>query len=113
MRPSSATSSASAPSTSAPSGSPIVWCVSGRGRGYILGGGNVSQDELFALLQALTGRRPPRFVIPFWTAVAAGRLLRAWARLTGRPPAITDGAVATFRHHWIYSSDRAVRELGY
>ncbi len=45
--------------------------------------------------------------------MAAGRLLRAWARLTGRPPAITDGAVATFRHHWIYSSDRAVRELGY
>ena len=42
-----------------------------------------------------------------------GTLLRAWARLTGRPPAITDGAVATFRHHWIYSSDRAVRELGY
>jgi len=83
------------------------------GRGYILGGENVSQDELFALLQALTGRRPPRFVIPFWTAVAAGRLLRAWARLTGRPPAITDGTVATFRHHWIYSSDRAVRELGY
>ncbi len=83
------------------------------GRGYILGGENVSQDELFALLHALTGRRPPRIAIPFWMAETAGRLLRAWARLTGRPPAITDGAIATFRHHWVYSSDRAVRELGY
>jgi NAD+-dependent farnesol dehydrogenase len=83
------------------------------GRGYILGGENVSQDELFALLHELTGRRSPRIAIPFWAAETAGRLLRARARLTGRPPAITDGAIATFRHHWAYSSDRAVRELGY
>ncbi|HYS05980.1 MAG TPA: NAD-dependent epimerase/dehydratase family protein [Candidatus Dormibacteraeota bacterium] len=83
------------------------------GRGYILGGENVSQDELFALLHALTGRRPPRLAIPFWAAETAGRLLRAWARLTDRPPDITDGAIATFRHSWVYSSERAVRELGY
>jgi farnesol dehydrogenase len=83
------------------------------GRGYILGGENASQDELFVLLQSLTGLRPPRIVIPCRVAEAAGMILRAWARLTGTPPAITDGALATFRHHWIYSSDRAVRELGY
>lgn len=83
------------------------------GRGYILGGENVTQDDLFALLQSLTGRRPPRFSVPPWTAELAGRLLRAWARLSGHPPSVTDGAIATFRQHWVYSSDRAVRELGY
>ncbi|HKB08805.1 MAG TPA: NAD-dependent epimerase/dehydratase family protein [Candidatus Polarisedimenticolia bacterium] len=83
------------------------------GRGYILGGENASQDELFGLLHELTGLHPPRWAAPFWAAEAAGRAMRAWARLTGRPPALTDGAIATFRYHWAYSSDRAVRELGY
>ena len=83
------------------------------GRGYILGGENVSQDDLFSLLHDLTGRRPPRTAIPFWAAEAAGKALCAWSRLTGVPPAITDGAIATFRFHWAYSSDRAARELGY
>ncbi len=83
------------------------------GEGYILGGENVTQDELFALLFELSGRRPPRTALPFWAAEAGGRALRAWARLTGRPPAITDGAIATFRHHWAYSSDRAIKDLGY
>jgi nucleoside-diphosphate-sugar epimerase len=83
------------------------------GRGYILGGENVSQDELFDLLHELTGVRAPRTAVPFWAAEAVGRTMRAWARLTGRPPVLTDGAVATFRYHWSYSSERAVRELGY
>lgn len=83
------------------------------GRGYILGGENASQDELFGVLHELTGQRPPRWAIPFWAAEAVGKAMRAWARLTGRPPALTDGAIATFRYHWAYTSDRAVRELGY
>lgn len=83
------------------------------GRGYILGGENVSQNELFGLLQELTGLPAPQAAVPFWAAEAAGRAMRAWAGLTGRPPALTDGAIATFRFHWAYSSDRAIRELGY
>jgi hypothetical protein len=43
--------------------------------------------------------------------VAAAQVLRA--RLTGRLPDLTPGVVATFRHEWAYSSDRAVREIGY
>jgi NAD+-dependent farnesol dehydrogenase len=83
------------------------------GRGYILGGENASQDELFGLLHELTGLRPPQAAVPFWVAETAGKAMRAWARLGGRPPVITDGAIATFRYHWAYSSDRAIRELGY
>jgi farnesol dehydrogenase len=83
------------------------------GKGYILGGENITQDELFSLLHELTGFPPPRTAIPFWVAEAAGRAQRFRARLTGRAPAFTDGAIATFRYHWAYTSDRAVRELGY
>jgi farnesol dehydrogenase len=83
------------------------------GRGYILGGENATQDELFSRLQELTGIAPPRTTVPFWVAEAAGRVQRVRARLTGRTPDFTDGAIRTFRYHWAYASDRAVRELGY
>jgi NAD+-dependent farnesol dehydrogenase len=83
------------------------------GRGYILGGENASQDELFTLLHEWTGRPAPSVAIPFWVAETAARILQARARLTGRPPAITAGAIATFRNHWAYTSERAIRELGY
>ena len=83
------------------------------GRGYILGGENATQDDLFSLLQGLTGIAPPRVAVPFWVAEAAGLAQRVRARLTGRMPDFTDGAIATFRHHWAYSSERASRELGY
>jgi len=83
------------------------------GRGYILGGDNATQDDLFAVLHDLTGRPAPRFAVPYWLAgLAAGaQVLRA--RVTGRVPDVTPGMVATFRHEWAYRSDRARREIDY
>lgn len=83
------------------------------GRGYVLGGVNATQDELFAVLRDLTGRPAPRFSVPYAVAslVAGMQVLRA--RLTGHLPDLTPGMVATFRHEWAYSSDRARREIGY
>ena len=83
------------------------------GRGYILGGVNATQDELFAALGQLTGRPAPRLAVPYGVAslVAAAQVLRA--RLGGRLPELTPGMVATFRREWAYSSERAVREIGY
>ncbi len=83
------------------------------GRGYILGGENATQGRLFSILRDLTGIPGPRHAIPYGPAEIAGRLLRGVARVTGIPPAFTDGVVATFRHEWAYSSERATRELGY
>jgi NAD+-dependent farnesol dehydrogenase len=83
------------------------------GRGYILGGENVTQGQIFGILRDLTGIAPPRLALPYGAGEAAGWVLRAWARLTGVPPAFTNGVVATFRHEWAYSSERAARELGY
>jgi farnesol dehydrogenase len=83
------------------------------GQGYILGGENATQDDLFSLLQALTGLASPRLTVPYWAAETLGALLVFRAHLTGRPPAVTPGMVATFRHEWAYRSARAERELGY
>jgi farnesol dehydrogenase len=83
------------------------------GRGYILGGDNATQDRLFAVLERLTGIRPPRFAVPYAAAEAMGLANRLLAALTGIAPVLTEGVVSTFRHEWAYSSERAVREIGY
>ena len=83
------------------------------GQGYILGGENATQDDIFSLLHALTGLASPALTVPYWAAEALGALLVFGAHLTGRPPSITPGVVATFRHEWAYRSARAEREIGY
>ncbi len=83
------------------------------GRGYVLGGENATQAELFAVLRELTGRQAPSLAIPYWVGEALGGAMTLVARLTGRPPSLTRGMVSTFRQEWAYSSGRAVRELGY
>jgi farnesol dehydrogenase len=80
---------------------------------YILGGENRTTVEVLELLSRITGVAPPRRRIPFWVAEAAGGAQRAWARLTGREPEITDQVVRIYRREWAYDSSRAVRELGY
>jgi farnesol dehydrogenase len=83
------------------------------GQGYILGGENATQDDIFAHLKALTGLESPPLTVPYWAAEAMGSLLVLAAHLTGRPPSVTPGVVATFRHPWAYDSARAEREIGY
>jgi farnesol dehydrogenase len=83
------------------------------GRSYVLGGENATQDDLFAVLAEITGHPPPRLTVPYWLGEAIGAAMLMAARLTGRPPAVTPGVVATFRHEWAYRSDRAKSELGY
>ncbi|MFQ5876770.1 MAG: NAD-dependent epimerase/dehydratase family protein [Acidobacteriota bacterium] len=83
------------------------------GRGYVLGGENVTQDDLFSVLEQLTGVPSPRWRIPYAAAEAAGAVLQGLAWISGRRPAVTPGVVRTFRHEWAYSSDRAMREIGY
>ena len=82
------------------------------GEELALGGENAPQIRVFEIVQGLTGRRLPRR-IPYAAAWAAGWLDEARARATGRPPRITRGAVAIFRHDWPLDSDAARRRLGY
>lgn len=83
------------------------------GSAYILGGDNRSTVDLFRAFQAATGIRPPRLRIPYAAAEAVGWVERRLAELTGREPTITDQVARIYRREWAYSSERAVRELGY
>ena len=80
---------------------------------FVLGGENATLAELFALVQGISGARPPSLRIPYGVASVLGRLQWLWAELTGHPPQLTHGEVGVFREEWACDSSKAERELGY
>ncbi len=77
---------------------------------YMVGGENAPQLRLFEIVRAERGRPLPRR-LPVALACAAGAVEELRARLTGRPPRITRGAVEIFRHDWSMNSRRSIDEL--
>jgi dihydroflavonol-4-reductase len=82
------------------------------GTRYILGHSNYSLAEIFHMLAALTGRRAPRFRVPYALAWCSAACCEGLARLTGRPPAVPLTAVRMARKRMYFSAAKAVRDLG-
>jgi nucleoside-diphosphate-sugar epimerase len=83
------------------------------GAAYILGGENRSAREFIAALAAAMGTRGGWRGMPPALAAAAGRLRRWMAELSGVAPRVPDSLVRFYLREWAYSSERAIRELGY
>ena len=83
------------------------------GRRYLLGNQNVTLREVFHMLARITGRRPPRLRLPYWVALAAGRIDHVVeGNLLRRAPRIPlEGVKQARKRMWVDCS-RAVRELG-
>jgi len=79
---------------------------------YLLGGENAPQMRPFEIAHAALGRALPRR-LPYWLADAAGLAEELRARVTGRAPLVTRGAVEIFRHDWPLDSSDAIQDLGY
>ena len=82
------------------------------GERYILGHRNLRLTELFGILAEITGRRPPRFRVPYSIAWLAAAGCEGLARVTGRPPAVPLAMVRMAHKRMYFSPARAVRELG-
>ena len=82
------------------------------GERYILGHANLSLREIFGLLAAITGRRPPRLQIPYAVAWFGAACLTGGARLTGRAPQVSLTAVRMAKKRMYFDPAKAVRELG-
>jgi nucleoside-diphosphate-sugar epimerase len=80
---------------------------------YVLAGDNRSLNEFFRLLAELSGVRNKVRHLPFIAGKIAGVLQVARANLTGRGPQLTPGVVEIFKHDWVYSGAKAIKELGY
>jgi dihydroflavonol-4-reductase len=83
------------------------------GQRYLLGNNNVSLLEIFRILQEITGRRAPRWRIPYWMALAAGYLDEAVeGRILSREPRIPVEGIKVARSPMYVDCEKAVRELG-
>ena len=82
------------------------------GERYILGHRDLSLADIFGVLAEITGRRAPRFRVPYAVAWLGAACCETVARVTGRPPAVPLTAVRMARKRMYFSPARAVRELG-
>jgi len=83
------------------------------GERYILGGDNFSWRDLFTLIADVVGVPPPKRKIPAFVLKSMGRLAELNAKINHKEPAITPESARASLVPCYYSSDKAIRELGY
>ncbi len=92
----------------------LAACERGRaGERYILGAENLTLQQIFDVLEEISGRKAPKLRIPYVVAYAAGVVSTAWAGVTGQEPrAPLDGVRMARKKMWVRHA-KAARELGY
>lgn len=83
------------------------------GERYVLGGDNISYNQLFDFVREASGIRKRLFKIPLWLMLTVATFMQLVSKITGRPPLIVPNLTRKFNHNWIVSSEKATRELGY
>jgi dihydroflavonol-4-reductase len=83
------------------------------GERYILGGENLTLEQILSKLAALSGRPAPSVRLPWLVALLAGLASTAWAELSGQPPRVPLDAVRMARRKMWVSSAKAQRILGF
>ncbi len=83
------------------------------GERYILGGENLTLEQILRRLAEASGLEAPRRRIPYALAYAAGVVSTAWARVAGRPPRVPLDGVRLARKMMFVRHDKASAVLGY
>jgi len=83
------------------------------GERYILGGEDMTLRAILGEIARIVGRKPPRVRLPRAAVLPIAYVAEAFARVSGRTTRITVEGVRMARKRMYYSSDKAVRELGY
>ena len=83
------------------------------GERYILGGENLTLQELLTAIAGVTGRRPPRIKLPRGPLFPLAFGAQAVARLTGKEPLLTVDGLRLSRYRMFFTCAKAERELGY
>jgi dihydroflavonol-4-reductase len=85
-----------------------------RGERYLLGGENLAMREVFAIVAAAAGRRPPRVGIPWAVASLGAHVADAALRAVGRQPSLLVlDQVRLARLPMVFDDTKARRELGH
>jgi len=83
------------------------------GERYILGGENLTLEQILGRLSALSGKPAPTFKIPYAIAYATGLITTALAQVTGKPPLAPLEGVKMARKKMFVTHEKAARELGF
>ena len=84
------------------------------GERYILGNENLSYKQVFDRIAAVAGAKSPAIKAPFWLARPVGWAGDLQYAVTGKEPLLTSHALRWgYCERFVFSSDKARRELGY
>ena len=83
------------------------------GSNYILSGHRVTMQEMFGMLEKITGTKAPGISIPFWLARAYSTFMPAYYRLSGKTPRFTNYSIKTLNSNSWISHKKATDEFGY
>jgi len=83
------------------------------GEEYLLGGDNRSLNDFFRVLADFTHVRHTVRHLPFALGKLVGVMELVRAHAFGHTPQLTPGVVEIFKHDWVYSSAKAMRDLDY
>lgn len=84
------------------------------GERYILGGRNMTLQEILTEVARISGQKPPRVKLPHNLVLPIAYLSEAWAWLTDGPePRATVDGVRLSKKYMFFSIEKARRELGY
>ena len=80
---------------------------------YILGGDDMSLQEILAIVADHVGRRPPRIKLPHDLLMPLAYGAEAVARMTGKEPLFTVDGLRMAKKRMYFSSEKARQALGY
>jgi nucleoside-diphosphate-sugar epimerase len=83
------------------------------GEKYILGGENLSFDQLFNVLSEITCLKRKMIHLPVSVMISVAKIFEWLQPLTGIPPMITSTWVKRYLNNWCLSSEKAIKEFEY
>lgn len=93
----------------------VIACAEkgGMGEGYIMSNDLVTIGEMFRLIARNTGTKEIKTILPVWAAKALAAVMKAASKFTNKPALLTSFAIYNLARNNNFSSEKAIRELGY
>ena len=83
------------------------------GERYILGGVDMTLEQILGEIARIVGRKPPRVRLPYALVLPMAYVAEGVAKISGRSGRLTLEGVRMSRKRMFFSSAKAERELGY
>lgn len=83
------------------------------GQRYILGGTNLSLQEILSVVARQMGRPAPRIRLPRWLVLPIAFASEGFAHFTGKEPRVSIDGVRMSAKYMFFSSAKAEREFGF